>query len=177
MSDQAGSEREALAFNFAESSVGIEEYANPALSGFHAIIKARFSDFVVREIDMQGNVVRLRDLGILAHLLQSRARPLGQEETTKDADAQQQELPEAGPLSSSKPMAEGDAAASLRPELTADQLRELERVLGKVYPSAVSVDKLLESVKSLLDGAERERCIHLPVSLACLSLSLWLAAR
>lgn len=47
-----------------ESDVGITEFRNPEFSGFDAIIKHRFSDFNVNEIDLKGNVVRLTELGI-----------------------------------------------------------------------------------------------------------------
>lgn len=46
-----------------EADVGIIEFLND-YEGFSAIIKARFSDFQVNEIDMDGNVVKLSDLSI-----------------------------------------------------------------------------------------------------------------
>ncbi|KAJ1991198.1 multisubstrate pseudouridine synthase 7 [Coemansia spiralis] len=42
-----------------EADVGITEYVTPGWDGFDAIIKHRFSDFFVNEIDQQGNVVHL----------------------------------------------------------------------------------------------------------------------
>ncbi|KAJ1719448.1 multisubstrate pseudouridine synthase 7 [Coemansia erecta] len=42
-----------------EADVGITEYVLPGWTGFSAIIKHRFADFLVNEIDAQGRVVRL----------------------------------------------------------------------------------------------------------------------
>ena len=47
-----------------ESDVGITEFREPNLVGFDAILKHRFSDFNVNEIDLDGNIVRLTDLNI-----------------------------------------------------------------------------------------------------------------
>ncbi|KAG8183105.1 hypothetical protein JTE90_024416 [Oedothorax gibbosus] len=44
-----------------EHDVGITEYISD-LPGFSAVIKERYSDFLVNEIDLQGKVVRLTDL-------------------------------------------------------------------------------------------------------------------
>lgn len=46
-----------------EEDVGITEYLSD-LEGFSAVIKARFSDFQVNEINLEGTVARLTDLGI-----------------------------------------------------------------------------------------------------------------
>lgn len=43
-----------------EEDVGITEYLNQ-LDGFSGVIKARFSDFQVNEIDLEGNVAKLTD--------------------------------------------------------------------------------------------------------------------
>lgn len=43
-----------------ETDVGITEFLND-FEGFSAIIKARFSDFQVNEIDLDGNIVKLTD--------------------------------------------------------------------------------------------------------------------
>lgn len=50
-----------MAASTTEESVGIECYANKA-EGFNAILKERFTDFVVNEIDRGGNVVHLTSL-------------------------------------------------------------------------------------------------------------------
>lgn len=41
-----------------ERKVGIAEYASPH-DGFAAVVKARYSDFIVHEVDLNGNVARL----------------------------------------------------------------------------------------------------------------------
>lgn len=44
---------------FTEESVGISGYINPELAGFQGIQKQRYSDFIVREVTLDGNVVML----------------------------------------------------------------------------------------------------------------------
>lgn len=44
-----------------EENVGILSYAN-SLPGFRGILKQRFSDFIVNEVDLEGNVIHLSDL-------------------------------------------------------------------------------------------------------------------
>ncbi|CAI9733696.1 pseudouridylate synthase 7 homolog [Octopus vulgaris] len=44
-----------------EKDVGITEYIGKH-EGFHAIFKQRFSDFIVNEIDMKGEIVKLTDI-------------------------------------------------------------------------------------------------------------------
>lgn len=47
----------------AEKDVGITEYISQD-SGFSGIIKARFSDFHVNEIDWEGKVAKLTDMSV-----------------------------------------------------------------------------------------------------------------
>ncbi|CAG8493671.1 2128_t:CDS:10 [Paraglomus occultum] len=44
-----------------EEDVGITEYISQSLPGFSAVIKQRYADFIVHEIDQQGDVVYLTD--------------------------------------------------------------------------------------------------------------------
>eukprot|EP00571_Detonula_confervacea_P000535 CAMPEP_0172318450 /NCGR_PEP_ID=MMETSP1058-20130122/34921_1 /TAXON_ID=83371 /ORGANISM="Detonula confervacea, Strain CCMP 353" /LENGTH=728 /DNA_ID=CAMNT_0013033289 /DNA_START=88 /DNA_END=2271 /DNA_ORIENTATION=- len=44
-----------------ESKFGISAYASPH-EGFAAVVKARYSDFVVHEVDLNGNIARLESL-------------------------------------------------------------------------------------------------------------------
>mmetsp|Transcript_37348 Transcript_37348/g.76206 ORF Transcript_37348/g.76206 Transcript_37348/m.76206 type:complete len:700 (+) Transcript_37348:74-2173(+) len=44
-----------------ERKVGIAEYASPH-DGFAAVVKARYSDFIVHEVDLNGNIARLDKL-------------------------------------------------------------------------------------------------------------------
>mmetsp|Transcript_3971 Transcript_3971/g.5770 ORF Transcript_3971/g.5770 Transcript_3971/m.5770 type:complete len:112 (-) Transcript_3971:11-346(-) len=45
-----------------EEKFGITAYASKDVAGFAAILKGRFSDFCVREVDVNGNVARLCSL-------------------------------------------------------------------------------------------------------------------
>ncbi|EDW93161.1 pseudouridylate synthase 7 homolog [Drosophila yakuba] len=47
-----------------ENQVGITEFTNPEAPGFTGILKSRFSDFHVNEIDSNGKVLELSDLSV-----------------------------------------------------------------------------------------------------------------
>lgn len=47
-----------------ETQVGITEFTNPEAPGFTGILKSRFSDFHVNEIDSNGKVLELNDLSV-----------------------------------------------------------------------------------------------------------------
>lgn len=53
----------ALNAGISESDVGITQYLSPELGGFKGILKQRYTDFLVNEIDRKGNVIHLVDLG------------------------------------------------------------------------------------------------------------------
>ncbi|KAJ6628742.1 pseudouridine synthase [Mycena sp. CBHHK59/15] len=50
------------AMNFVEADVGISEYIGHGISKIEGIIKQRFTDFLVYEIDQDGNVVHLKSV-------------------------------------------------------------------------------------------------------------------
>ena len=52
------------AVSTSEPDVGVTEFRDPGLPGFDAILKHRFADFNVNEIDLDGNIVRLTNLNI-----------------------------------------------------------------------------------------------------------------
>ena len=53
------------AFDAIEKSLGISEYfASSSISGFTAVVKARYSDFLVHEIDLDGTVATLTSLEV-----------------------------------------------------------------------------------------------------------------
>ena len=45
-----------------EHLVGITKFSNPTLPAIHGVIKTRYSDFHVNEVDIEGNIVRLTQL-------------------------------------------------------------------------------------------------------------------
>lgn len=45
-----------------EESVGITEFLCPNAVGFQGLLKQRYTDFLVNEIDKDGNVLRLKSL-------------------------------------------------------------------------------------------------------------------
>lgn len=54
--------KKVLHLGLQEKDAGITEYINNNHIGFHGIIKQRFSDFQVNEIDIDGNIVKLTSL-------------------------------------------------------------------------------------------------------------------
>lgn len=50
-------------FSLMEKDIGVTEYVG-STPGFNAVIKSRFSDFQVNEIDLDGNVVKLTDTSL-----------------------------------------------------------------------------------------------------------------
>ncbi|KAJ3566416.1 hypothetical protein NP233_g7023 [Leucocoprinus birnbaumii] len=53
---------EAGAINFLETNVGISEYVGRESAKVQGIIKQRFTDFLVYEVDLDGNVIHLKSL-------------------------------------------------------------------------------------------------------------------
>lgn len=49
-----------MKINLKENEVGITEYVSPG-EGFQGILKSRYSDFHVNEIDLNGQVLQLND--------------------------------------------------------------------------------------------------------------------
>lgn len=56
-------EQEAVDDGLHESDVGIVQYLSKEIPGFSGQIKQRYTDFLVHEIDEEGNVVHLKDKG------------------------------------------------------------------------------------------------------------------
>ncbi|KAJ3789478.1 pseudouridine synthase [Lentinula aff. detonsa] len=56
--------QEGHAINFLETNVGISEYVGRGVSKIEGIIKQRFTDFLVNEVDLDGNVIHLKSLGM-----------------------------------------------------------------------------------------------------------------
>lgn len=50
-------------FSLMEKDIGVTEYVGKT-PGFNAVIKSRFSDFQVNEIDLDGNIVKLTDTSL-----------------------------------------------------------------------------------------------------------------
>ena len=59
-----------------EKDFGITEYVDKKVEGFAGILKHRYSDFVVHEIDLEGNVIKLTDLELPASSASKQAENL-----------------------------------------------------------------------------------------------------
>ncbi|RUS20161.1 pseudouridine synthase [Endogone sp. FLAS-F59071] len=47
-----------------EADVGITEYLDTSIPGWSGVIKQRFTDFMVNEVDLNGDIVHLRDMAL-----------------------------------------------------------------------------------------------------------------
>ncbi|KAF5344114.1 hypothetical protein D9758_008840 [Tetrapyrgos nigripes] len=74
---------EGRAISFRECDVGVSEYVGKGVSKIEGIIKQRFTDFLVFEVDLDGNVIHLKSLGKPDPPKKNPA----EEETQADADA------------------------------------------------------------------------------------------
>ncbi len=79
------SQSEEIETRMTESRAGITAYIDPTLPGFQGIIKQRFTDFMVNEIDLAGNVCRLTSLDPPAGKYLSQLRPDQSASTAKEA--------------------------------------------------------------------------------------------
>ncbi|KAK6525005.1 hypothetical protein TWF281_011895 [Arthrobotrys megalospora] len=87
-----------------EESVGITEFLCPDAAGFQGLLKQRYTDFLVNEIDKDGNVLRLKSLYV--------ERRRGNAPTTENPNAQSDK-----PLAdSTEPKENGSAGAAKIPE-------------------------------------------------------------
>ena len=62
--EESSKEDEEDAADSFEKEVGITEYTGPEVPGFHGILKDRYSDFLVNEVDTAGNVVHLTGIAM-----------------------------------------------------------------------------------------------------------------
>ncbi|KAJ1963779.1 hypothetical protein H4R35_007209, partial [Dimargaris xerosporica] len=68
-----------------EAEVGIVRYRSPAITGFSAILKHLYSDFIVQEVSLDNQVVVLQQVGIPPHP-DSTAKDNGAETAAKRAE-------------------------------------------------------------------------------------------
>lgn len=71
-----------------EDSVGIQEYTTGDVKGFSGILKQRFTDFIVREIDINGNVAVLNKLNaneVEESIFRSEEKPLVSGDVDKES--------------------------------------------------------------------------------------------
>ncbi|SPO28467.1 related to PUS7 - Pseudouridine synthase [Ustilago trichophora] len=71
-----------------EARAGITAYVDPSLAGFQGIIKQRFTDFMVNEIDLSGAVCRLSSLDPSPGKYLTQLRPEEASATIEDAEIQ-----------------------------------------------------------------------------------------
>lgn len=123
-----------------EPDVGITQYLSPELAGFKGILKQRYTDFLVNEIDKQGNVVHLTDLGF---------------SDKKDRRRERREAERTDPQASENPVAENGEADESKPEepkkrepfvLSPENRARLVELLG---------DKVVDEMVALLTNGSK----------------------
>ncbi|KAJ9474233.1 Multisubstrate pseudouridine synthase 7 [Pseudozyma hubeiensis] len=87
-SPDVASPRQDAETRMTETRAGITAYIDPDLPGFQGIIKQRFTDFMVNEIDSSGNVCRLTSLDPPPGKLLSQLRPEASKSTDEEAAAE-----------------------------------------------------------------------------------------
>ncbi|KAF8897636.1 pseudouridine synthase [Infundibulicybe gibba] len=97
--------QEGAAMNFMETDVGISEYIGKDVSKIEGIIKQRFTDFLVYEVDLDGNVIHIKSLG-------------------KPDSPKQQPPPEAPPAALTAPEAGDDAMEGVESTVTPEPMVE-----------------------------------------------------
>lgn len=146
-----------------EASVGIDCYANSA-AGFRAILKERFTDFVVNEIDMAGEVVHLTSLDpvvdneINENQRQQR-RKLNPEFTTTEAAAaavaqEKEEAEPAKPTITLKDEERTGAAAA------AGAHGEMKVIISEPDTSTAVGAKVADAAASMEDIAKRDSALN-----------------
>ncbi|TFK43436.1 pseudouridine synthase [Crucibulum laeve] len=90
--------KDGTAINFLETDVGISEYVGRGEAKIEGIIKQRFTDFLVYEVDLDGRVIHLKSLGKPESPKRDPAEPTNAElSTTTAADDVQMEGVESKP--------------------------------------------------------------------------------
>ncbi|KAF9116748.1 multisubstrate pseudouridine synthase 7 [Mortierella sp. AM989] len=109
------------ALTMSEDMVGIRAFVDPSIPGFSAIIKQRYSDFIVNEVDMQNETVRLTSYEV----------PTPNAEVAK--------------LREDRDQAKEDAAQANRDMSDEDKLVELSALLANDEEIMAQIKKMLES--------------------------------
>jgi tRNA pseudouridine13 synthase len=74
-----------------EPDVGIKEYISAGLSGFKGTLKQRYTDFLVNEVEKNGNVVHLTDDGYQKSEPKEEPKEEVKQESTEEATAEKKE--------------------------------------------------------------------------------------
>ncbi|KAF9204827.1 multisubstrate pseudouridine synthase 7 [Haplosporangium sp. Z 27] len=104
-----------------EDMVGIRSFVDPSIPGFSAIIKQRYSDFIVNEVDLQNETVRLT----------SYEQPVPNAEAVKLREEREQ--------------AKEDAELAKKEFSDDDKLAELSKILGDDAEIMAQIRKMLDS--------------------------------
>ncbi|KAF9169788.1 multisubstrate pseudouridine synthase 7 [Mortierella sp. AD011] len=109
------------ALTMSEEMVGISAFVDPSIPGFSAIIKQRYSDFIVNEVDLLNETVRLTSF----------EPPVPNAEAVK--------------LREERDQAKEDADQANRDMSDEDKLGELSKLLGDDAETMAQIKKMLDS--------------------------------
>ena len=118
-----------------EKDVGILEFVNN-FPGFHGVLKQRYTDFIVGERDLQGNIVRLTDTSI----------PQG--DKTKEFDLEILSLEEKEKIQKVVDDEKKDLSVTLSPDDDKDHRRLVHRAIRENYSFLGTKDFIMCYVES-----------------------------
>ena len=95
-----------------EPDVGITEYLSPASKTFTGIVKQRFEDFMVYEVDPTGEVVRLKDISNPKDPFQTDGRKKKEETEVKEAAIADEKVTEENKVESTEPEKKAEETSS-----------------------------------------------------------------
>lgn len=123
-----------------EQDVGIREYISPSLTGFKGVLKQRYTDFLVNEIDREGNVVHLTDNGF---------EPEQPKEEVKEIETPKEE---------EKPV-EKKEEFKLDPDMREKLTKTLDEEIVDKMVELLTLGTKIETTKSI-DSKEDRTAIH-----------------
>lgn len=143
-----------------ESDAGITQYVDATLKGFKGILKQRYTDFLVNEINLEGEVVRLTDLGIADKKDRRRERRQKERDESDENDKKENQDDQDG---AKQEVQKQDSSKSGIPELQPGCRQRLVEKIGEDSLNQVielfSTGTKLE-VDKTFDSKEERTAIH-----------------
>lgn len=134
-----------------ETDVGISLYRNDKVTGFQAIIKERYSDFLVNEVDRDGTIVHLTDLGE-GFVSKAQKKKYGNNHSTIDKESTPiQHVSWGSYLTGTGLVASANALESERKKLAKQALEKAEKRNAEILAKKELDDKANEGHSKLVE--------------------------
>ncbi|XP_064547343.1 pseudouridylate synthase 7 homolog [Drosophila montana] len=146
-----------------ENQVGITEFTNAEIAGFTGILKSRFSDFHVNEIDTEGHVLQLNDLKVPKIEIEPVEPALLDEWREKLAtvidDTMWQQIAD---LSTAKYDGKCEQKVDINvSSLTKEQRTQIHHLVKQLYKSKLVSKTLDQQPEQQVTGAEEQKFIRI----------------